>query len=1028
MNTGQRFVAYLAVLGTLVCQAEPTREEEPGKELRDFAVRTWTKENGLPDTSVSVILQTSDGYLWIGTGAGLARFDGLRFVNLPLPREGTNAPVAVTALCEDNRGGLWIGTQEQGIYRRKHGQLRRFGVSDGLLDWAITSLTSDNDGQVWIGTRRGVNRWNGRSLDAFTTRDGLPDNSVLSVHAARSGTVWITTVGGMCRFMDGHLSRFHFPTAGPERDEEFLEVYEDRRGNLWGFCATYLINLAQGKRINYFPGEESAVTRIWSLCEGQGGRLWIGASGRGVFCFDGARYQPVTLNEGRWPNDVRTICEDHEGDLWLGISDVGLVQLRPQSFALLTENLGLPPGTATCLMTNSLGRLFVGMDSGGLYASSGDRFVEVKDETKFLSQDLAVSMCPGAGGSLWVGTAGTGLYQVNNGKSVVYTTANGLSDDCVLAACSDGSGTVWAGTRSGGLHRIADGQVRTFGASDGLPGTAITAVLPTPANGLWVGTANGMLLRSEEEFRGFKAVRMPTKMGGKAILALCPRAEHGLWIGTDGGGMGYLEEELCRAWNSQNGLTEDIASGITEDGGGNLWLVGPRGLGRIGHESIEQALASSAPLKEKLILETRTGPTRGWSYGGPRALASAEGRLWFALGSGLTGIDIHGSERDKPAPQVHIEATLVNNEAVVVPAPDLATEGGAGKSPAITLPARLRTLELQFTASSFEAPGKVRFRHKLDGFDSDWVDSGPERHARYGPLPSGHYKFHVTACNAEGVWNEQGASLALVVPTPVWREAWVLALGGLLTTTIGAGTVRLVSHRRLRRRLAGLEQQQAMERERMRIARNMHDEIGSKLTKVSFLSERVKVEMRGTGKVEAKIDAIATTSRELLKTLDEMVWAVNPRNDTLEHLAAYLCEYAREYFQNTPIECDLHVQSKLPQVEMSAETRHNLFLAVEEGLNNVLKHSRATVLRLDISAVEDELLITIRDNGLGFAVKSETVAEAGAKPGSGAGDGLQNMCQRLKDTGGECSIQSAPAQGTCVSLSMPLNGARLRGR
>jgi len=211
-----------------------------------------------------------------------------------------------------------------------------------------------------------------------------------------------------------------------------------------------------------------------------------------------------------------------------------------------------------------------------------------------------------------------------------------------------------------------------------------------------------------------------------------------------------------------------------------------------------------------------------------------------------------------------------------------------------------------------------------------------------------------------------------------------------------------------------------MERERMRIAQNMHDEIGSKLTKISYLSERANVELRGVGRAEEKIDSIATTSRELLKALDEIVWAVNPQNDSLEHLAAYLCQYAREYFENTTVECDVRMQSELPHVEMSAEIRHNLFLAFEESLNNVLKHSKASRLSIDISTDADCLHIRIRDNGCGF---EEATAHAGKATG---GNGLPNLRQRLSSAGGECRIESSPNRGTCISLSVPLDSVKMR--
>jgi ligand-binding sensor domain-containing protein/signal transduction histidine kinase len=1010
------FLAMVTVLA-----AWPVRGDDFGAELRDFAVRTWSKADGLPDGSVTVVQQTLDGYLWVGTAAGLVRFDGVKFTEVPLPKRGFNRPVAITALCEDMLGCLWIGTEDRGLFCWKDGRLQHFGTAEGLLDENVTSLTLDAAGHLWIGTKRGVNRRDGNGFVAFTSQDGLPDNSVSSVHAARSGTVWITTAGGMCRFVDGRISRFVFPTTGQERQEEFLGAYEDRQGNLWAFCATYLINLAEGKaegkRINYFPGEKSAMTRIWSLCEGRGGRLWIGASGRGVFGFDGTKFQPVTLNEGHWPNDVRTICEDHEGNLWLGISDGVLAQLRPQRFALLAGDHGLPAGGATCLMGDSLGRVYVGMDSGGLYANIGDRFEKVIDATKWLGQELVASVCAQPDGSLWVGTTGSGLYHLKDGQSVVYSTANGLSDDCVLAVCADAQGTVWAGTRAGALHQFKEGKVSIFTSADGLPGSPITALMPASAGGLWVGTESGALLHSDAQFQNVAAAQLAPALSGKAILGLCEGPGQSIWIGSAGGGLGCLTENRCLVWNNLDGLLDDVVSGVVEDTEASLWLVMPRGLCRIASNSVASALAGRGALKPKLMFETEPGLDRALNLGWPRAVRSPEGRLWFATVGGLVGIDTRAWEGEKPAPQVHLEAVYINNELTPLAALEHGRASAVPTTP-VKFPTGLHSLEFQATGLSFEAPERIRFRHKLDGFDADWVETGPERRVRYGRLPSGTYTFHVTACNAEGVWNERGASLAFVILTPLWRAPWMLALYGLGAAMAAAGTVRLVSHRRLRRRLAGLEHQQAMERERMRIARNMHDEIGSKLTKISFLSERLKVESKPTGPAGVQVDSIATTSRDLLKALDEMVWVVNPHNDTLENLASYLSQYAREYFQETPVECDLRVQSELPPLNMSAEYRHNVFLAFEESLSNVLKHARASRVEVQIQIEMGFLRIRISDNGVGFAPEARH-----GKVAAGGRNGLANMRQHLADVGGSCVIQSQPGRGASVELKVALASA-----
>ena len=336
----------------------------------------------------------------------------------------------------------------------------------------------------------------------------------------------------------------------------------------------------------------------------------------------------------------------------------------------------------------------------------------------------------------------------------------------------------------------------------------------------------------------------------------------------------------------------------------------------------------------------------------------------------------------------------------------------------------LRSLEVHFTALNFAAPGGVRFRHRLDGLDPDWVDDAGVRSARYGRLPHGQYHFRVAACNAEGVWQEAPETFAFIVPTPFYLQTWVIGLFVVAAVVLVAGIVRLVSHRRLRLALARLEQQQSLERERMRIARDMHDEMGSKLTKISFLSEHAQVDAASVGPLAEKIESIAQTSRELLQTMDEIVWVVNPRNDTLENLIAYLGHYAVEYFQNTKIEFEIRLPQDIPHYPLLSEMRHNLFLAFEEALNNVLKHSAATKVDVEMTINADECEVKITDNGKGF----EMPVQPGNLPphiGRG-GNGLKNMLQRLIDIDGECRVDGRPGNGTTVTMRIRLTKKALK--
>jgi signal transduction histidine kinase len=336
------------------------------------------------------------------------------------------------------------------------------------------------------------------------------------------------------------------------------------------------------------------------------------------------------------------------------------------------------------------------------------------------------------------------------------------------------------------------------------------------------------------------------------------------------------------------------------------------------------------------------------------------------------------------------------------------------------MPVDLRSLEIYFTALNFISPDDIQFRHKLEGADLEWQYDGGARSTRYTQLQRGNYRFHVSARVADGPWLESGDVFDFTIPTPFYFQTWALGAYVILATSLVAMTVRIISHRRLRRRLARLEQEQALERERMRIARDMHDEMGSKLTKISFLSEHIQMDAESAGSPSEKILSIAQTSRDLLKTMDEIVWVVNPHNDTLENLVSYLSHHAVEYFQNTSIDCEIRLPQEIPHLPLSSETRHNLFLAFEESLNNVLKHSAATKVNVSVNIRARELEVVVSDNGRGFQAATLPDASGESRNGRG-GNGLRNLRQRLAAVGGECLISSQPGAGATVTLAVRLN-------
>jgi signal transduction histidine kinase len=336
----------------------------------------------------------------------------------------------------------------------------------------------------------------------------------------------------------------------------------------------------------------------------------------------------------------------------------------------------------------------------------------------------------------------------------------------------------------------------------------------------------------------------------------------------------------------------------------------------------------------------------------------------------------------------------------------------------LQFPSHLRTLEIEFTAPCLMAPERLQFQHRLDHFDKDWVDNDTDRRVRYNGLPFGQYQFRARAKNMDGTWGPENASLVFVLPPPFWRRPSVIVAEALLAVSVVAAAVRLLSHRRLRRTLAQLGQQEAMERERMRIARDMHDEIGSRLTRISYFSELALQEETPS---KESLHSIADTIRDLLQTLDEIVWAVNPQNDTLENLAAYLGYYVTEYLHNTSVQCKLDIPPNLPVIPLTAETRHNVFLAFEEAVSNALRHSGATLICVNMSQSNGTFEIRVQDNGRGFDRSEESVGVGkndSLSVRKQRGNGLVNIVQRLESVGGEATIESARGKGTLVTFRL----------
>jgi signal transduction histidine kinase/ligand-binding sensor domain-containing protein len=840
----------------------------------------------------------------------------------------------------------------------------------------------------------------------------LPSGIISSIRVSGPSAVWITTRDGMCQFTNGVLSPLELQTDSAGRNPEMIGMFNDQHGNLWAFGDTYLVNLNDGTRFNYFRSGDTTSLRIWSSCEGRDGQLWIGTSGEGLFSFADGRFRPLSVREASLGSDIQSILEDTSGNLWLGTFSSGLVLLEPQRVQTLDVSTGLPSEMANCLAASPDGRIWVGYTDEGLFFRQSEHFERCKVLNGRDSIDLITSLAATSDGELWAGTAGLGLMGFKDGFATRLTTENGLSDNEIPAVAAQPDGSIWAGAIDGSISRVSRGHIQHFDRKSGLSGSPISCLLASPLRTIIAGAENGWLGRLTND--SFTSLDRDGVLAGVPIRALYEDAAGRLWIGTQGKGLAVWTEGHMVIWDDKHGFPDNEVYGIVSDDSGRLWIQTRQGI-----HVLSPAAGASRPGQLPALQTVKrfdhsslVVARLGW----PQTVKGGDGRLWFIGPNGICVLDPHDFRSTFTPFEVELDNILVDGKPLAAQ-----THFGLVNrlNQPLRLPSNLRSLEIDFTTPCLDSPDQVQFEHRLDNLDKDWVDSGPDRHVRYNGLPLGQYQFHVRARNLDGTWGRENSDLTFILPPPFWRLPLVMSFELLSVVAVVAAVARLFFHRRLRLKLARLSHQEAMERERMRIARDMHDEIGSRLTRISYVSE---LALQDEANSHQSVRSISHAVHDLLKSLDEIVWAINPQNDTLENLAAYLGHYVTEYLHATAVECKINIPPSLPLLPLSAETRHNVFLAFEEALSNALRHSDATCISTDIRCVDGVLEIRVEDNGKGFQTPVPTVASGldFAPERRRKGNGLANMRQRLASLGGSATIESRPSHGTTVIFRLPL--------
>ena len=963
----------------------------------DFVARTWRVADGLPHNTVMAITQTRDGYLWLGTINGLARFDGVQFRRFSLA-DGLPS-LSVRVLLEDRSGALWIGT-DNGLGRYHENCFTRWTMREGLAGDYVSGLAEDRDGVIWIATRTGLNRWRGGRLEQDAS---LAGRTVSALTIAESGEVLVSVTGaGLMQWNgQGFVPVSAAPGPAPVTT---MRLLRDRTGRVWAGENRGVWCLNGGTWTAMGGTAGLPVVSVTSLTQSGDGRLWVGTRDEGLFFLRDEQFHRVTAEDGLADTAILATCEDGEGNLWVGTRADGLCRLRPRQVFVWRHLEGDVEVAPRSLAESPDGAVWASAYGRGLYRIAPDQ------PGRFSRQSLpslpnvlwSEPICVTRDDSFWF-VAGPVLRQWRQGVlAAEHALPPELQGDPVRCVREDRERGLWLGTASGRVVLLRDGQYSIF--TDGLPRVMASTLIQEPDGTIWVGSYGGGLGRLKNGVG--TTFSQPQGLSSDLVRALLADSRGNLWIGTEGSGLCCLRDGKIRTLGARQGMDNDTIVQILEDAAGDLWLGTYHGVLRIARPDMDALVAGQRTRVHPRKFDHADGLLSAQCNTGPNgALRTRDGRLLFCTYQGLLHIDPRQVTEASAPPAVRMEDFLV--EGRVWPS---AAGAFPDEETARQIPPGQQRFEFRYTALRSVAPERVRFRYRLEGLESDWTEAEARRSAHYSYLPAGHYRFEVTAHGGDGVWAKTGAVLPFIVLPHFWETWWFRIASWLGGAAAVAGLVGLQLRRRHRLRLQVLEHQRAVDRERARIAQDMHDELGSRLTKAGMIAEMAVRDRDASPAAQDRLQALRRTLEDMTITMDELVWAVNPQHDTLDGLANYLLRYTQEFFAGTSVRCEFGIPPDLPAVPLGATVRHNLFLAYKESLTNAAKHAHATTVTVRVEFAANRLRLEVEDDGAGFVPGTER----------GGGCGLENMRDRLQAIGGQCEVAPREGRGTRVSFVLTL--------
>ncbi|MCD4691491.1 MAG: helix-turn-helix domain-containing protein [Calditrichales bacterium] len=760
---------------------------DPVKEFNEYLIRTWTTKSGLPQNTINALVQTHDAYIWIGTPSGLARFDGVRFriftrMNTPVLKNDR-----ILALYEDQNNALWIGTDGGGLYSYKDGLWKNYSTKNGLSNNHVKTITGDWQGNLWVGTEYGLNRFNKDGIQIFTTQNGLFDNIITALTTDSWGNLWIGAFrGGLAKFKDKVIHVYDY-------DDGLLNltvnaITADQVGNIWIGTLEGFYCKRQGEEIiRQVP--RAVYTLVTSIIEDEQGALWLATMTDGLNRLYNGSISGYSSEDG-FPDDyVRCLIKDGDGNIWIGTDTGGLIQLKERKVYNITSENGLPQNAVSVVLQDHAGTFWIGVRNSGLCKMKNGKIVKVIDKKSGLSSNRIKALFEDNAGSLWIGTEGGGINRLRQGNITRLTTKQGLSSNNISAILEDNTDAIWIGTDNG-LNKFSAGRIHIYNKKSGLSNQYIRVLLEGRDGSLYAGARGGLFKLSDDSFIKLNDKNQDTDFD---VVSLYEDGEGVLWIGTNGSGLKRWFNGEMKSCTSVDGLHDNHIFSITEDDSGYIWLSSYSGVLKIKRKELNDFFENKISAVTPTCYDEAEGMISRHCIGEsqPTVWKAETGKLYYPTVKGISIFNPKNIDIKTEPPSILIEDVIVGNHSII------------NEMPA-SIPFSTNRVEFRFTAFDFSAPGKIRFKYKLEGHDPDFIYVKPnsKRVADYFDLDQGKYRFIVKSANNDGIWNEQGAVFEFEILSPIYMNPIFYIVSVLIFLSIGGGVFLIQRKSKIKKQLA----------------------------------------------------------------------------------------------------------------------------------------------------------------------------------------------------------------------------------